>query len=187
MISMGKSCNVCDTLTQRGCVSVETALTLKNDTFATQRGKKNEPGPWQGWHQSFHESECSHSSPREIINCHISPLINKIMKTVLSAVEGSATYQRALCDESPRAPGPVKGQTAAVGCRAGGSQADSDLLQPSHESSSRSSCLTLSEMTAGFQQAELFVTKQIVTNLWDKYRITRPPCFNPSFFCLLFR
>lgn len=45
-----------------------------------------------------------------------------------------------------------------------------------------SSCLTPSKMTAGFQQAELFVTKQIVTNLWDKYRIARPPCFNLSFF-----
>ncbi len=75
----------------------------------------------------------------------------------------------------------------AVGWRAGDSQADSDLLQPSHESSSRSSCLTPSKTTAGFQQAELFVTKQIVTNLRDKYRIARPPCFNLSFFCLLFR
>lgn len=91
-----------------------------------------------------------------------------MMKTVLSAVESSAIYQRALSDESPRAPGRVKGQTAVVGYRAGDSQADSDLLQPSHESSSRTSCLTPSKMTAGFQQAELFVTKQIVTNLWDK-------------------
>lgn len=54
-------------------------------------------------------------------------------------------------------------------------------------SSARSRCPPLSEMTAGFQQAELFVTKQIVTNLRDKYRITRPPCFNPSLFCLLFQ
>lgn len=46
-----------------------------------------------------------------------------------------------------------------------GPQADSDLLQPSLESFANSSCLTLSKMTAGFQQAELFVTKQIVTNL----------------------
>lgn len=38
-----------------------------------------------------------------------------------------------------------------------------------------------------FNRQELFVTKQIVTNLWDKYRIARPPCFNLSFFCLLFR
>lgn len=87
------------------------------------------------------------------------------MKTVLSAVESSAIYQCALCDESPRAPGRVKVQTAVVGYSAGDSQADSDLLQPSHESSSRTSCLTPSKMTAGFQQAELFVTKQIVTNL----------------------
>lgn len=70
-----------------------------------------------------------------------------------------------ISDESLVAPGLVKGQTGAVRCRAGESQADSDLLQPSHESSSCSSCLTLSKMTAGFQQAELFVTKQIVTNL----------------------
>lgn len=87
------------------------------------------------------------------------------MKIVPSAVDGSNIYQHALCDESPDTPGLVKGQTAAVGFGAGGSQADSDLLQPSHESSSHSSCLTLSKMTAGFQQAELFVTKQIVTNL----------------------
>lgn len=65
----------------------------------------------------------------------------------------------------PNATGPVKGQTAVVGYRAGDSQADSDLSQPPHESASRSSCLTLSKMTAGFHQAELFVTKQIVTNL----------------------
>lgn len=36
---------------------------------------------------------------------------------------------------------------------------------PHMKHSSRSSCLILSKMTAGFQQAELFVTKQIVTNL----------------------
>lgn len=132
-------------------------------------------------------SAVAHHWEREIVNCHISSLINENMKTVLSSVDGSGIYQHALCVESPGAPGPVKGQTAAVGCGAGDSQADSDLLQPSHESASRSSCLTLSKMTAGFQQAELFVTKQIVTNLWDKYRIARPPCFNLSFFCLLFR
>lgn len=149
--------------------------------------KKSHPNPWQGRHQSFHVPERSRSSPREIINGHISQLINENMKTVPSAADGSDIHQHALCDESPDAPGPVKGQTAAVGCGAGDSPADSDLLQPSHESASRSGCLTLSKTTAGFQQAELFVTKQIVTNLRDKHRIARPPCFNLSFFCLLFR
>lgn len=52
------------------------------------------------------------------------------MKTVPSTVDGLDIYQHVLCDESQDAPGPVKGQTAAVGCRAGDSQADSDLLQP---------------------------------------------------------
>ena len=37
--------------------------------------------------------------------------------------------------------------------------------RPHMKSSSRSGCLTPSKTTAGFQQAELFVTKQIVTNL----------------------
>lgn len=56
--------------------------------------------------------------------------MNENMKTVPSTVDGLDIYQHVLCDESQDAPGPVKGQTAAVGCRAGDSQADSDLLQP---------------------------------------------------------
>lgn len=66
------------------------------------------------------------------------------MMTLLSTVEGLDIYQHALADESLHAPGPVKGQTAAEGGRAGGSLADSDLLQPSHESASCSCCLTVS-------------------------------------------
>ncbi len=186
MISMGKFYNLRDTLTRGGWVLVETALSLNSDIFIL-REEKERAQSWQGRHQSLHPSESSHSSQRKIVNCHISLLINENVKTVPCTVDGTDIYQDALCDESPGAPGPVKGQTAAVGCRAGDSQADGDLLQPSHESSSRCGCLTLSKMTAGFQQAELFVTKQIVTNLWDKYRIARPPCFNLSFFCLLFR
>lgn len=89
------------------------------------------------------------------------------MKTALSAVESSAIYQCALCDESPRAPGRVKGQAAAAGCGAGGSQADSDLLQPSHESSARTRCLTPSKMTAGFQQAGVICHK---TNCYKSVR-----------------
>lgn len=42
-------------------------------------------------------------------------------------------YQDALCNEATRAPGPVRGQTAVAGRKAGDSKADSDLLQPSHE------------------------------------------------------
>lgn len=49
------------------------------------------------------------------------------MKMLVSTVEGSDIYQHALSDESPHAPGPVKGQTAAEGCRAGDSLLDSDL------------------------------------------------------------
>lgn len=132
MCSMGKFCNPCDTFTQSDQVYVEAALAVNNDIFSTLRGKKNEPNPWQARHQSFHPSECSHSSPREIISSHISSLINKNMKTIPSTVDGSDAYQHAFCDESTDAPGLVKGQTTAVRCRAGDSQADSDLLQPPH-------------------------------------------------------
>ena len=91
------------------------------------------------------------------------------MKTVPSSVDGSDIYQHALCDESPDAPGQVRGQT--VGCRAGDLQADSDLLPPSHESSSLAvTLLTLSEMTAGFQQAGVICHK---TNCYKSARQTR--------------
>lgn len=63
--------------------------------------------------------------------CHISSLINRIT-TVLFTVEGSSIYRGVLRNDSRRAPGRVKGQTAAVGCGAADSHADSDLSQPSH-------------------------------------------------------
>lgn len=88
-----------------------------------------------------------------------------------------APPQRTAPSSSADSPGPVKGQSPGSRRRA-----DSDLLGPSHEHSSRCSCLTPSKTTAGFQQAHLFVTKQIVTNLWDKYRIAHPPCFNLPIF-----
>lgn len=75
MISTGRFCNVCDTFTQRGKVTV---LTLKNDTFPTLM--KGQACSWQGQHQSFHESVCSRTPPWDIINCHNSSLINKFMK-----------------------------------------------------------------------------------------------------------
>lgn len=41
------------------------------------------------------------------------------MKPVPFLVDGSGMYQHAVCDESLATPGPVKGQAAANGCRAG--------------------------------------------------------------------
>lgn len=66
-----------------------------------------------------------------------------------------------------------------AGRGAGASQADGDLSQ---KTSSHRGCLTRSEPTAEFQQAGLFVTKQIATNLRDKHGIAHPPCFNPLIF-----
>lgn len=73
---MGKFCNLCDTSIQREEIYVWATLALNNDTFTTLREIKNERNPWQARHQSFHLSTCGHLSPRKIINCHISLLIN---------------------------------------------------------------------------------------------------------------
>lgn len=45
------------------------------NSTGTREKKKNKP--WQAQHQSFYLSECGRSSPRKIINCHISSLIKK--------------------------------------------------------------------------------------------------------------
>lgn len=46
------------------------------------------------------------------------------MKTVPSAGDSVDIHHHALCDESPDAGGPVKGQAAAVGCRGREAQAE---------------------------------------------------------------
>ena len=97
-----------------------------------ERKKKNESDTRQTRHPSFHLSKRGHLSPRGIINCHTTSSINKNMKSVPSAVNGSDTHgismlfvmsHETLLDWS-------KVKPTAVRCRAGGSQADSDLFQP---------------------------------------------------------
>lgn len=83
---------------------------------------KDQPAPWRGQHQSFHESERSRSSPRDIINCHNSSLINKVLKRRCGWRPGyiSAWFVRR---DTIRSRTRVKGQTVAVGFRAAASQA----------------------------------------------------------------
>lgn len=97
---------------------------------------------------------------RAIINSHISSLINKNMKTVAPAVDGSDMYQQASCDESPGAPGPVKGETAAVGLQSWRFPGRQWFVTAPHMKAPLAvACLTLSKMTAGFQQAGVICHK----------------------------
>lgn len=140
---------------------------------------KDEPTSWQDQHQSLHESERSRSSPRDIINCQNLSLINKVVKRRCGWRPGymsawfmqwdaarSRTSQRSNCCSG------IQSHSLA------GWFVTATIMLAARLSA---------RWQRDFQRAELFVTKQIVTNLRDKYRITQPPCFKPSFFCLLFR
>lgn len=142
---------------------------------------KDEPASWRGQHQSFHESEHRPSSPRDIINCHNSSLINKVLKRRCGWRLGYISAWFVLWDT-------IRSRTRQGSNCCSGIQSHSLagwFVTAMFVLTARLSARRQQE----FQQAsaELFVTKQIVTNLQDKYRIARPPCFNPSFFCLLFR
>lgn len=167
MISTGTFCNVCDMLTHRGLVSVKAAVTLKYDTSTSFSGKKKKGA----WCLTETTSVISWVRARSLVTetgayCHISSLINRIM-SVLFTVEGSSIYRRVLCDDSRCAHGRVEGQTAAVWCEAADSRQTVICHSPRMEGSPPRSCLTLSEMTAGFQQAGVICHK---TNCYKSAR-----------------
>lgn len=140
---------------------------------------KDEPTSWRGQHQSFHESERSSSSPGDIINCHNSSLMNKVTKRHCGWRPGYISAWFMQWDSARSRTSQRSNCCSGIRSRSLAGWFVTAMLMLAARLSAR--------WQREFQQAALFVTKQIVTNLQDKYRIARPPCFNPSFFCLLFR